>query len=88
QITKSVQASFGDVDIYLFGSRTDDAKKGGDIDIAVDVNLPMSLFREKKIQFISNLMKAGFDLKVDIVIYNNDNELFRNEIVKSALKIN
>ena len=37
-LIKSILESFGEVDIYLFGSRTDDSKKGGDIDIAVDVD--------------------------------------------------
>lgn len=37
-IKEAIYDSFGDVRIYLFGSRVDDTKKGGDIDIAI-VNL-------------------------------------------------
>ncbi len=45
-ITKSVLESFGEVDIYLFGSRTDDTKQGGDIDI--DVDLSNEVFKKTK----------------------------------------
>jgi len=46
-IKAALNDSFGHVDTYLFGSRTDNNKKGGDIDIAVDVNLSHEKFREK-----------------------------------------
>jgi predicted nucleotidyltransferase len=38
KIKEAINDSFGDVNIYLFGSRVNDAKKGGDIDIDI-VNL-------------------------------------------------
>jgi len=50
-IKKAVFENFGDVKVYLFGSRTDDTKKGGDIDIAIDTQIDKEEFRKKKIQF-------------------------------------
>ena len=87
-IIKSIQSSFGSVDIYLFGSRVDDSKKGGDIDLAIDVTMPKEQFRQHKIQFTSSLIRAGFDLKIDIVPYHSNDKLLRDEIYRTALKIN
>ena len=86
-IKKSVENSFGDVDVYLFGSRVDDEKKGGDIDIAIDTNLSKNDFRKKKVKFISSMFRFGFDLKIDIVQYRQNNILFSNEINKHSIKI-
>jgi len=87
-ITKSILESFGEVDIYLFGSRTVDTKQGGDIDIAIDVNLSNEDFKKNKIQFILSLLKQDIDLKIDIVPYHSHDTLLNEEIRKSALKLN
>ena len=47
----NIQKSFGKDTLYLFGSRTDDTKRGGDIDLAVDSNLSRLEFRQKKLNF-------------------------------------
>ena len=88
QIINSVLDSFGNVDIYLFGSRADDSKKGGDIDIAVDVDLSREEFKQQKVQFLLSLIKRDLELKIDIVPYKSNDELLTEEISKSALKIN
>ncbi len=87
RIKSSIQNSFGNVNVYLFGSRVDDAKKGGDIDIAVDIDLPAEQFKKCKIQFIIELMKAGLDLKIDVVPLNCIDKLLKNEIHNTALKL-
>lgn len=86
-IKQSSFNSFGTTDIYLFGSRVDETKKGGDIDIAVDVNLSTENFKRCKIQFFLSLMKLGYDLKIDIVPYINSDKLLTAEIKKNALKL-
>ena len=84
-IKKALIDSFGPVDIYLFGSRTDDNKKGGDIDIAVDVNCSPEDFRGKKIQFITLLFKLGFELKIDLVQYHQKDDFFSSEIKNNSI---
>lgn len=86
-IKQSLFDSFGDVDIYLFGSRVDDDKKGGDIDIAVDTDISRVEFRRNKAKFISNLIRIGFDLKIDIVSYNTKDTLLHQQIQQNSLKI-
>ena len=87
KLKKAVYSSFGDVNIYLFGSRTDDEKKGGDIDIAIDANLSRVDFRKNKAKFIANLIKDNFELKVDVVSYNTEDKLLYDNLRNTALKI-
>ena len=58
--------------IYLFGSRVDDTKKGGDIDLYITTQNKECLV-EKKIKFASRLARAVDYKKVDIVLdYGED----------------
>ena len=62
--------------VYLFGSRTDDSKKGGDIDLYIHLNKEYSP-REIMIQKAEFLGKLEFILgeqKIDVLVrtpYNN-----------------
>lgn len=84
KINLAIKHSFGDVKVYLFGSRVDDSKKGGDIDIAIDNHLPREEFRKMKAKFLANMTKAGFELKIDVVDYNTKDELLRSEILRNS----
>lgn len=86
-LIKSILESFGEVDIYLFGSRTDDTKKGGDIDIAVDVDLSRKKFKQCKVNFMVAMIKQGLELKVDIVPYKSQDKLLTAELKSSAIKL-
>ena len=86
-LINNIKKSFGDVNIYLFGSRTDDNKKGGDIDLAIDTILSRQDFRKKKSSLLANLIKIDFDYDIDIVEYNTNDELLYNEIKNNNIKI-
>ncbi len=87
-ILEYVQDSFGAVDVYLFGSRTDDFLRGGDIDIAIGTVMDPGSFRTGKIQFRSALYRRGLELKVDLVQYSNSTDsLFKGEIDSSKIKL-
>ncbi|MBF0265707.1 MAG: nucleotidyltransferase domain-containing protein [Gammaproteobacteria bacterium] len=86
-IKAAIYDSFGQVDVYLFGSRTDDNKRGGDIDLAVDVDISKDEFKAKKIKFKTYLFKKDFDLKMDLVHFNQANELLLSEIKSSGIKL-
>jgi len=83
----NIKKSFGNVDVYLFGSRVDDTKRGGDIDLAIDNNLPREQFRKKRATFFANLIRIDFDYSVDIVDFNTNDELLYNEIRQNCIKI-
>ena len=53
--------------VWLFGSRADDAKKGGDIDLYVEVP-PEDYDYARKVRFWCELVKNLGDQKIDIVI--------------------
>ena len=69
-ICEAANSTFGDdVAVWLFGSRVDDAKKGGDIDILVRpaptaVDQPFA----KKIRMLTLLERLLGDRKIDVVI--------------------
>ena len=83
-IIEGVHSSFGDVAIYLFGSRVDESRKGGDIDIALALEMSRGEFREKKVKFKRYLFQKGYDLKVDLLQWNkNIDSLLQDEIEKN-----
>lgn len=87
-ILNEIQKSFGDTDVYLFGSRVEDSKRGGDIDIAVKSDESRSSFRKKKSKFLSGLTRAGYNFRIDLVQYNNSiDSLLNREIQDDGIKI-
>ena len=86
-ILHAAEESFGEVDVYLFGSRVDDEKRGGDIDLAIDTDLPRELFRKKKARFLANLIRAGFEMKVDVVSLHTPDELLREQIRSHGVRL-
>ncbi|MDX9742653.1 MAG: nucleotidyltransferase domain-containing protein [Arcobacteraceae bacterium] len=87
-LRENILKCFGNVDIYLFGSRTDDTKKGGDIDLAIDVELSNEEFRKKKSSLLSLLTRIDFAYKIDIVSFNTKDELLYSEIRRNFIKLN
>lgn len=54
--------------IWLFGSRVDDLKKGGDIDFYIETQYADNMVAvEKKIAFLRDLKKRIGEQKIDVV---------------------
>ncbi|WP_457743703.1 nucleotidyltransferase domain-containing protein [Sulfurimonas sp.] len=85
-IKKHFKQFFKDGDIYLFGSRVDDSKKGGDIDLYLVVQDHHKLF-EKKIKFLSRIKREIGDQKIDIVFNKDNTRLIEMEAVKWGIKL-
>ena len=80
------KALFGETaTITLFGSRTDDMKKGGDIDLLIQCNRAISRTERYrlKIQFLVQLKKIIGDQKIDVII---DNGQQSNTFIQEAYK--
>lgn len=57
-----------DVRIWLFGSRADDSKKGGDIDLYLQSDEPSAQLFNKKIDFLVALKQLIGDQQIDLVV--------------------
>ena len=71
-----------DAKIFLFGSRVDDRKKGGDIDIFVQTSEKITLKEEIKI--LTEIEINGIDRKVDLVIQAPNKK--KQPIFQTAIK--
>ena len=71
--------------VYLFGSRVDDNRKGGDIDIFLEASKKID-FKEQLL--LQHRLIAGCDTKVDLVIQNpNDHEEIIHTIAKMGVRL-
>ncbi len=78
-VKKSIEAIFGKSKIYLFGSRLDNSKKGGDIDLFIVPENRDTLY-EKKIKAIAKLERYLYK-PIDIVVHKD----FKREIEQEGL---
>jgi predicted nucleotidyltransferase len=70
-INKLAKKHFGqDATVFLFGSRTDDCMKGGDIDLFVKNGNEITLTVEAKIHFLTELKAQIGERKIDVVFDN------------------
>ena len=76
-------------DIYLFGSRTDDQKKGGDIDLYIVPAQKQSAEQQyqQKIKFLVALQLAIGEQKIDIVIAKDKNRAIEKEAIRTGIKL-
>ncbi len=77
--------AFKDAKLFLFGSRLDDNKHGGDFDIAVKCNVDRETFRRSKIKFFKYLLLKDLELPIDLVHYEKANPLLKSEIDKGVI---
>lgn len=83
EVTKAI---FGkNASIRLFGSRTNDSLKGGDIDLLILCNRNISTSEKYhlKIKFLVQLKKIVGDQKIDVLIEENQQQSFFFQTVKN-----
>ncbi len=85
-IKDKFQEFFKEGDVYLFGSRVDDKKKGGDIDLYFVLKDHHNLF-EKKIKFLSRVKRELGEQKIDIIFNQDENRLIEQEAIKWGIKL-
>jgi predicted nucleotidyltransferase len=65
-IKRTVTGRIPDATVYLFGSRTDDSKRGGDIDLLVEA--PRKIPLTEELELLVALERNGIGRKVDLLL--------------------
>jgi len=73
--------------IYLFGSRADDSKKGGDIDLFLvpDEDLSTSEAFDKKSQFRLQLIEKIGEQKIDVIVSKDQKRSIEQEALRTGI---
>ena len=77
---------FNHGEIYLFGSRADDSKKGGDIDLYLVVEDKRNIFR-KKIKYLAKTKRELGEQKIDIIFNMDKERLVEKEARQWGIKL-
>ena len=83
EIKKILKDIFGDVKIYIFGSRLDDSKKGGDIDIFLQIPKPIANKRAKRAK-AKLLLEEKLLKPIDIIIEEDANQFIKKEAMQGV----
>ncbi len=77
---------FNDGKIYLFGSRVDDSKKGGDIDLYISTKSKENL-AYKKIQFLAKVKREIGEQKIDVVFDYGQDRLIDKKAKEEGIEL-
>jgi predicted nucleotidyltransferase len=83
-IREAIHEADGEASIYLFGSRVDDAAKGGDIDLLVlssKINLMM------KLGILARLHQKLGERKIDLVVYPDTSRPFPRMVMQEGVRL-
>lgn len=86
-IKQTAMVYFGEeANVYIFGSRAVDAKRGGDIDIYIETNLKLNLHElyKKKLSYAVALDKKIGEQAIDIVVNNFTDNKYIYEVAKKT----
>lgn len=90
QYIATIKSAFNEVfhsgNVYLFGSRVDDTKKGGDIDLYLEVADSSDLF-ERKVKFLAKIKRELGEQKIDVVFNKDHTRLIEQEAKKWGVKL-
>jgi len=83
-ISDTIRQADADAMIYLFGSRTDDAAKGGDIDLLV---LSKKINLMTKLDILAQLHQKLGERKIDIAVYPDTTRPFPRMVMQGAVRL-
>jgi predicted nucleotidyltransferase len=78
-----------DVQVFLFGSRAEDQKRGGDIDLFISNPNSAQLKIKAKVNFIADLIFQIGEQKIDVVLDNPaaKNSVFFKTIYQTGIRL-
>jgi predicted nucleotidyltransferase len=84
-IVESVQESFGtEAKVWLFGSRVDDHKLGGDIDLLVEAKANLAQATRQKLRALGLIQRRIGEQKIDLVVTDGSPECETLLITRNA----
>ena len=78
EIRAAAKRFFG-ADVYLFGSRADDTRRGGDIDLYIEAALSAEQAVRARLSMLAHLYRRIGERRIDLVLNTgrSDNAVFR-----------
>ena len=86
-IKKAFIESFEEGKIYLFGSRVDENKRGGDIDLYLIPSQKFDNERDRKIKFLVKLDLYIGEQKIDVILAKDSSRLIEQEDLKYGVEL-
>jgi uncharacterized protein len=83
-IRHAVLLADADAIVYLFGSRADDAAKGGDIDLLV---LSKKINLMAKLDILAQLHQKLGERKIDIAVYPDSTRPFPRMVMQDGVRL-
>jgi predicted nucleotidyltransferase len=83
-IRSAIAQADADAQVYLFGSRVDDAAKGGDIDLLV---LSKKINLMAKLDILVQLHRKLGDRKIDIAVYPDTTRPFPRMVMQEGVRL-
>ena len=83
-ISDTIHQADADAMIYLFGSRVDDAAKGGDIDLLV---LSKRIDLMMKLDILAQLHQKLGERKIDIAVYPDTARPFPRMVMQEGVRL-
>ena len=83
-IRAAIREADSEASIYLFGSRADDAAKGGDIDLLI---LSRKITLMVKLSILAQLHQQLGDRKIDIAVYSDDSRPFPRMVMQEGVRL-
>ena len=83
-ISDAIHRADPDAIVYLFGSRVDDAAKGGDIDLLV---LSKKIHLMEKIDILAQLHQSLGERKIDIVVHPDSSRPFAKLAIENGIRL-
>ncbi len=81
-IKETIECFDSDAEVWLYGSRTDDSKRGGDIDLLI---FSQKLSFSDKLKIKVQLYKKIGEQKIDMIIAKDDKKPFVRIALENAI---
>jgi predicted nucleotidyltransferase len=83
-IREVIREADAEASVYLFGSRVDDAARGGDIDLLV---LSKKITLMMKLGILAQLHQKLGERKIDIAVYPDDSRPFPRMVMDEGVRL-